>query len=63
MTANKKREKGIDFTTPYYSSETVMIVRSDSEMAGYNDIQQFSGHKVMGQRIPTTIQSLIKLKG
>lgn len=50
MTANKKREKGIDFTTPYYESETVMIVRKDSEMAGYTDIQQFSGKKVMGQK-------------
>lgn len=50
MTANKKREKGIDFTTPYYSSETVMLVRADSEMASYTDIQQFSGHKVMGQK-------------
>ncbi len=50
MTANKKREKGIDFTTPYYESETVMIVRADSEMASYTDIQQFSGSKVMGQK-------------
>lgn len=50
MTANKKREKGIDFTTPYYESETVMIVRADSDMASYTDIQQFSGTKVMGQK-------------
>lgn len=50
MTANKSREKGIDFTSEYYSSETVMIVRADSEMASYTDIQQFSGLKVMGQK-------------
>lgn len=50
MTANKKREKGIDFTTPYYQSETVMIVRANSEQAGYTSIQQFSGQKVMGQK-------------
>lgn len=50
MTANKKREKGIDFTTPYYSSETVMIVRANSEEAGYTDIQQFKGKKIMGQK-------------
>ena len=50
MTANKKREKGIDFTTPYYESETVMIVRANSEQAGYTSIQQFSGQKVMGQK-------------
>ncbi len=27
-----------------------MIVRADSEMAGYTDIQDFSGHKVIGQK-------------
>lgn len=63
MTANKKREKGIDFTTPYYSSETVMIVRSDSEMAGYNDIQQFSGHKVMGQKNTNYDTIIDQIKG
>ncbi|MBP3853800.1 MAG: transporter substrate-binding domain-containing protein, partial [Erysipelotrichaceae bacterium] len=50
MTQNKEREEGIDFTTPYYESDTVMIVRKDSEMASYTDIQQFSGKRVMGQK-------------
>ena len=27
-----------------------MIVRADSEMANYTDIQDFSGHKVIGQK-------------
>lgn len=51
MTASEEREEGIDFTSPYYESEgMVMIVRADSEMAGYTDIQQFSGHNVIGQK-------------
>ncbi|WP_297236984.1 transporter substrate-binding domain-containing protein [uncultured Faecalicoccus sp.] len=51
MTASDEREEGIDFTTPYYESEgMVMIVRADSEMANYTDIQDFSGHKVIGQK-------------
>lgn len=50
MTANEEREEGIDFTTPYYESEMVMIVPKDSELASFNDIQQFSGHKVIGQK-------------
>ncbi len=50
MTANEEREDGIDFTTPYYESETVMIVRKDSDAASFTDIQQFSGYKVMGQK-------------
>lgn len=50
MTADKKREKGLDFTTPYYQSEMVMIVRKNSAMTSFNDIQQFSGYKVTGQK-------------
>lgn len=50
MTADKNREKGLDFTTPYYQSEMVMIVRKNSPMTSFNDIQQFSGYKVTGQK-------------
>lgn len=50
MTASDKREKGADFTTPYYDSKgMIMIVRKDSEQASYTDIQQFSGQNVVGQ--------------
>ena len=47
MTANDEREEGMDFTTPYYSSEMVLIVPKDSEVASFTDIQQFAGHKVI----------------
>ena len=41
MTKDKDREEGADFTTPYYDSKgMIMIVRKDSEEAGYTDIQQ-----------------------
>ncbi len=50
MTANKDREKGLDFTTPYYQSDMVMIVRQNSKMAKFTDIQQFGGYKVSGQK-------------
>ncbi len=50
MTANDEREEGIDFTTPYYSSDMVMIVPKDSDVASYTSIQDFSGHKVIGQK-------------
>ncbi len=50
MTANEEREEGIDFTTPYYASEMVMIVPKDSPMANATSIQDFSGHKVIGQK-------------
>lgn len=51
MTANEDREEGIDFTSPYYDSEgMIMIVRKDSEEATFTDIQQFSGKNVVGQK-------------
>lgn len=51
MTANAEREEGLDFTTPYYESEgMVMIVRKGSEEEGYTSIQDFSGKKVIGQK-------------
>lgn len=51
MTANEEREEGIDFTTPYYDSDgMVMIVRKDSEESTFTDIQQFSGKNIVGQK-------------
>ena len=51
MTADERREQGIDFTTPYYDSEgMIMIVRKDGEEAKFTDIQQFSGKNIVGQK-------------
>lgn len=63
MTANKDREKGIDFTTPYYSSDMVMIVRKDSTESKFNDIQQFSGYKIMGQKNTNYDTIIDQIKG
>lgn len=49
MTANEDREQGIDFTTPYFESEMVMIVRADDDLANATSIQDFSGKNVIGQ--------------
>ncbi|MGL4337747.1 MAG: transporter substrate-binding domain-containing protein [Turicibacter sp.] len=49
MTANDQREQGIDFTTPYFESEMVMIVRKDDPLATATGIQDFSGKNVIGQ--------------
>lgn len=50
MTANDEREEGMDFTTPYYGSEMVMIVKKGSEAENFKDIQDFKGWKVIGQK-------------
>lgn len=49
MTANEEREQGIDFTTPYYDTEMVMIVRKDDALASADSIQAFAGKAVIGQ--------------
>lgn len=40
----------IDFTDSYYESDLVMVAKKGSEVAGFKDIQQFSGRKVLGQK-------------
>lgn len=49
MTANEEREQGIDFTTPYFESEMVMIVKKDGNYADATSINDFSGANVIGQ--------------
>ena len=64
MTANEEREEGIDFTTPYYDSEgMIMIVRKDSEEAKFTDIQQFSGKNVVGQKGTNYDDVIEQIKG
>ncbi|MEG0329142.1 MAG: transporter substrate-binding domain-containing protein [Longicatena sp.] len=51
MTKNAEREKGTDFTSPYFDAEAVvMIVRKDSPEAKLTNIKDFAGKKVMGQK-------------
>lgn len=49
MTADEDREKGADFTEPYYESEMVMIVRGDDNLAKATSLADFSGKNVIGQ--------------
>ena len=58
MTADDEREQGADFTTPYYESEMVMIVRADDPLAKATSINDFSGKNVMGQ-VNTTYDEVI----
>jgi putative lysine transport system substrate-binding protein/putative lysine transport system permease protein len=49
MTDTPTRRESVNFTTPYYVSEEVVIVRKDSDVAGITSIQELSGKKVVGQ--------------
>lgn len=63
MTKNKDRENGIDFTTPYYESEMVMIVRKNDKAVKYKDIQQFKGKNVIGQKNTNYDTVIDQIKG
>lgn len=63
MTANEKREQGVDFTTPYFESEMVMIVRKGDAAASFTDIQQFSGKSVIGQKNTNYDDAIDQIKG
>lgn len=49
MTDNADRRASLDFTTPYYESQMVLIVRKDSAYANAKSIQDFKGAKVIAQ--------------
>ncbi|MBQ9327594.1 MAG: transporter substrate-binding domain-containing protein [Solobacterium sp.] len=49
MTDTPERSEQVNFTTPYYVSPEVVIVRADSELASITDIQELSGYQVQGQ--------------
>jgi putative lysine transport system substrate-binding protein len=49
MTDTPEREEEVAFTSPYYTSEEVMIVRADSDYVNATSIQDFSGAVVQGQ--------------
>lgn len=58
MTATPEREEGVDFTQPYYESEMVCIVKSDSDLAAATSLADFSGRRVLGQ-LNTTYDEII----
>lgn len=49
MTDTPARRESVNFTTPYYVSEEVVIVRKDSDVSAITSIQELSGKKVVGQ--------------
>ncbi len=49
MTDTPERRQGADFTTPYYESEMVCIVRADDALVNATSLQDFAGKKVLGQ--------------
>lgn len=63
MTETPERALEVSFTTPYYESQMVVIVRADSDLTGIDDIQQLSGRNVLGQANTTYDEVIDQIDG
>ncbi len=49
MSATEERKKAIDFTSNYYSSDIVVVVKKNGEYSGAKSLEDFKGAKITGQ--------------
>ncbi len=63
MTATEERKEQVDFTTPYYVSEEVVIVRKESDLADIKNVQELAGTKVQGQMNTIYDEIIDQIKG
>lgn len=58
MSETPERAQNVNFTTPYYESEMVLIIKKDSKYINSTDIQDFANATVLGQ-LNTTYDEII----
>ncbi|MEM1484060.1 transporter substrate-binding domain-containing protein [Oscillospiraceae bacterium PP1C4] len=63
MTDTPERRQNAEFTTPYYESDMVVIVRADDPLAKITSIQDLSGKKVLGQMSTLYDEVIDQIKG
>ncbi len=49
MTDTEERRQSVSFTTPYYASDLVMVVKADSSLASATALADFTGKAVIAQ--------------
>ncbi|MFV0394493.1 MAG: ABC transporter permease subunit [Coprobacillaceae bacterium] len=49
MTDTEERRQRVDFTSPYYESDMVMIVKKDGDLANASTLKDFEGKTILGQ--------------
>ncbi|MGO1581314.1 MAG: transporter substrate-binding domain-containing protein [Peptoniphilaceae bacterium] len=49
MSPTEDRRQNMDFSSPYWQSELIMIVKEDSKFANAESLSDFSGAKITGQ--------------
>ncbi len=63
MTETPERAEAVSFTTPYYESDMVVIVRADSDLVNISDIQELAGYNVLGQANTTYDEVIDQIEG
>ena len=63
MTETPERAEAVNFTTPYYESRMVVIVRKDSDLTNITSIQDLSGYNVLGQANTTYDEIIDQIEG
>jgi putative lysine transport system substrate-binding protein/putative lysine transport system permease protein len=63
MTETPERAESVNFTSPYYESDMVVIVRKDSDLVNIDDIQSLAGHNVLGQANTTYDEVIDQIEG
>lgn len=63
MTETPERSEEVNFTSNYYESQMVVIVRNDSELVNITDIQQLAGYNVLGQSNTTYDEIIDQING
>ena len=63
MTDTPERRESVNFTTPYYESDMVVVVRKDSELVNIKSIQELSGYTVLGQSNTTYDEIIDQIDG
>ncbi len=63
MTETPERAESVNFTSPYYESDMVVIVRKDSDLVNIDDIQSLAGRNVLGQANTTYDEVIDQIEG
>lgn len=63
MTETPERAQEVNFTSPYYESDMVIVVRKDSELVNITNIQQLAGYNVLGQANTTYDEVIDQIEG
>lgn len=63
MTQTEERSKEVNFTSDYYESQMVVIVRKDSDLVNIKDIQELKGYNVLGQSNTTYDEIIDQIEG